>query len=343
MKRTVLLGAIVLGLAGVGALIWLRPHASTARPSGGLENLKEPEDKAKAPGDDSSGARVSRDAKGNAVVTLSESALRNLGLQLTNAAPMQMSPEVKGYGRVLDPGPLAVLVTDLASAHAAQAASSNELARLKTLEGQGNASARAVQAAEATAVRDRLALQAVRDRLALSWGKTVAGQGDLPGFVESLVSLEAVLVRIDLPLGHDLKSPTGAQLLAPSGQTLETEFLGPAPAVDPEMQGRGFLLRVRPNTLRLAPGEAVAGYLRVPGAPLDGVVIPRDAVVRTEGTGWVYVAAEGGRAFVRTEVALDRPTEGGWFVTEGVKAGDRLVVTGAQDLLSAELKGGGEE
>ena len=50
-----------------------------------------------------------------------------------------------------DTAALAALVTDLASAEAAYAASSNELDRLKTLASQGNASARALQAAEAAA------------------------------------------------------------------------------------------------------------------------------------------------------------------------------------------------
>ena len=57
---------------------------------------------------------------------------------------------------MLDPAPLAALVTGLATAGAAYTASSTELARLKTLEGQGNASVRALQTAEAAAQRDRL-------------------------------------------------------------------------------------------------------------------------------------------------------------------------------------------
>ena len=41
--------------------------------------------------------------------------------------------EVKGYGRVQDPTPLAALMNELATAEAAATASSNELSRLKTL------------------------------------------------------------------------------------------------------------------------------------------------------------------------------------------------------------------
>jgi hypothetical protein len=232
------------------------------------------------------------------------------------------------------------MVTDLASAQAAQVASSNELARLRTLEGQGNASARALQAGEATAIRDQVAVQAARDRLALSWGQAVAGRKDPPAFIQSLASLETVLARIDLPMGQELKLPSSARIVGSSGQTSEADFLGLAPVVDPQMQGRGFLFWVRSNAGRLSPGEALIGYLKVPGEPLDGVVIPRDAVVRTEAAGWVYVLDKaGGESFTRTEVALDHPTEAGWLVTQGVAAEDRIVVIGAQELLSIELKG----
>jgi hypothetical protein len=64
-------------------------------------------------------------------------------------------------------------------------------------------------------------------------------------------------------------------------------------------------------------------------------------VVRTEGAGWVYVLNSAGDAFTRVEVALDRPAEAGWFVTRGLSAGQYVVVTGAQQLLSIELKGAG--
>ena len=103
-------------------------------------------------------------------------------------------------------------------------------------------------------------------------------------------------------------------------------------------RARGFIFLLKPNSLRLTAGESVVGYLKIPGEPLAGVIIPRDAVVRTEGAGWVYVLNAAGEAFTRIEVALDHPTEAGWFVTKGVTASDHVVVTGAQQLLSLELK-----
>jgi len=333
VKRKAILCVLVLAVAVAGGLLWFNRHGADAPAAGAAPEAKTAEKAAVGP-------RVTRDAKGNAVITLSRELQRNMGIQVTNLARAQLGPEVKGYGRVLDPAPLAALVTELAAAQVALAASSNELARLKTLEGQGNASARALQAGEAAALRDQLAVQSAKDRLALSWGGAVAGQKDSPGFLQSLTSLESVLVRIDLPMGQELKLPAGARVVGSSGQPSEAEFLGLAPTVDPQMQGRGFLLQVKPNTWRLSPGEAVVGYLKVPGEPLEGVVIPRDAVVRTEGAGWVYVFDHvGGQTFTRIEVALDRPIETGWLVTQRLTAQDRVVVNGAQELLSTELRG----
>jgi hypothetical protein len=180
--------------------------------------------------------------------------------------------------------------------------------------------------------------------LNLSWGDAVAEQGDLPGFVGSLTSLEAALIRIDPPVGETLKaSPPTARITTLAGASAEAAFLEPAPNVDPQMQGQGFIFMLKPNSLQLTVGQSVVGHLKIRGEPVAGVIIPRDAVVRTEGTGWIYVLNVASDAFTRIEVALDHPTEAGWFVTKGATASNRVVVTGAQQLLSFELKGAGTE
>jgi hypothetical protein len=290
--------------------------------------------------DEEAGPHVTRDAQGRVVISMSDKAQGRMGLIVKQAEAVSMSPELKGYGRVLDPAPLIALANELALARAAYGASSNELARLKTLAGQGNTSERALQAAQAAALRDQLMVQSAEDRLALSWGKPVAGQTNLAAYFQALTSLDAALVRIDLPLGEALSSaPTGAHIATLSGHFTDAEFIGPATSVDPQMQGQGFLFLVASG--HLTPGEAVTGYLKLAGQPLTGVVIPREAVVRTEAAGWVYVLDAGGKGFTRVEIALDHPTKAGWFLSKGVAESDYVVVNGAQQLLSLELKGQG--
>ncbi|MDB6022897.1 MAG: hypothetical protein JWQ04_2754, partial [Pedosphaera sp.] len=261
-----------------------------------------------------------------------------IALKVEALAAAQLPPETKVYGRVMDPAPLAALMTELASAQAADNASSNELARLKTLSTTGNASARALQAAEAAELHDRLMAQSARDRLVMAWGKWVVEQPDLPAFIQTLTALDNALIRVDLSAGEQLKSaPLGARVVGLSGATAEADVLGRALGVDPQTQGQGIVLQVRKNEAQFLVGAAVTGYLKTAGEPLTGVIIPRSAVVRTDGATWVYVQT-GDESFTRKEIALSQPVENGWFVTSGVAANDKVVVTGAQTLLSEELK-----
>ena len=326
MKRAFLF--ILIGAALGGGGVWLAQHKEAD------------ETEAKKPAaDEGDKPSVSRDADGNAVVTMSDELQGDAGIVVANPEAAQIAPELKGYGRVLDPAPLAALLNELTSARAATSVSSNELVRLRMLAEQGNASPRAVQTAEAAALRDGLAIQSAQERLASSWGKAVMEQKDLPGFVQALLAQETVLVRVDLSAGEHLPAlPIGARVETLSGNSVAADFLGAATGVDPLTQGRGFVFLAKPGATSLTAGEAVVGYLKLPGEPLAGAIIPRAAVVRTEGKGWAYVLSETGGAFTRREIALDHSTETGWLVTNGITAGQHVVVTGAQMLLSVELK-----
>jgi hypothetical protein len=242
---------------------------------------------------------------------------------------------------VLDISPLASLVSELATAQAANQASQAELERLKTLAAQSNASERALQAAQATASHDRAQMESVRSRLMASWGSAIGGRSDLTSLTESLISQQTVLVEVDLPAGQTVKGqPIGARLSALDQETepIAAEFVGPAAVVDPQTQGRGFLFQVKPNSSHLVPGQSLTARLDMPGEPRAGVTVPRLAVVRFKGAAWVYRQA-GDDSFQRLEVSLEAPLKDGWFVSQGLQPQDKVVVTGAQQLLSEELKG----
>lgn len=335
MKRAIPL--ILIGALIGGGAVWVKQHGDAAKPAAEATAEKSASDEPEPP-------HATRDADGHVVIAMDDEIQGNMGILVAQPVATELAPEIKGYGRVLDPAPLAALLNELATAQVTASASANELTRLKALESQGNASARALQSAEVTAVRDQLAVQSARDRIALSWSKAVADQKDLMEFVRTLTSQDAALVRIDLPAGEVMDSaPDSARILTMSSQLVKAGFLGAAAGVDPQFQGRGFVFVVKPNSLPLVAGQAVTGYLKMAGSPRVGVIIPRESVVRTEGAGWVYVLNKSGDEFTRTEIALDRPVEAGWFVTKGVTANDYVVGTGAQQLLSIELKGQGGE
>ncbi|MBI3875663.1 MAG: hypothetical protein HY300_06820 [Verrucomicrobia bacterium] len=384
---------------------------------------------------------VSHNDAGETVLKLDADAVKRIGIKLEPLAATSVSPEVHGFGRVLDPAPLTALVSELAAAHiavensrrelelankrresdvaiaratlklsednvrltkaqsdaelaAAQAAtkaSTLELERTRTLAKQNNASERALQAAEAAAAKDKAALEttkssaaratqtadvtAQRDRLQLdvteaataravqtaeaivhrdevaaaavqtklmtTYSRALLDNQNLPEFGISLATGQAALVRLDVPAGEPLKStPIGALLAWPSNAdvVVPAELLGTAGATDAQTQGQGFLVLTKPGNPRLAPGTLVTGTLQLSGKKESGVVVPRAAIVRHEGEAFIYIATKDGE-FTKKEIELDHATANGWFIHEGLKPGDKVVVVGAQQLLSEELKG----
>jgi len=286
-------------------------------------------------------SRVRHGSNGEIVVTLDKASQEQMGLKVEAIVSTQINPEVKGYGRVLDPAALAAAAGDFTAARAANEASQAELKRLRALAAQNNASERALEAAAAAAARDQAQFESSRLKLVAGWGGAIAERQDLPAFIQSLGSLETALVRIDLPAGESPKSPpVKARLVTLSDEAIEAGFLGMAPLVDPQTQSQGYIFLVQSNPVKLAPGAAVTGYLQVSGEPLAGFVVPRPAVIRHEGEAWIYLESDGTN-FVRRQISLQYPMESGWFVSGGVAAGDVVVVAGAQTVFSEELNHSG--
>lgn len=293
-----------------------------------------------APPADKSEAHVEQGTNGR-VVKLDHARQVSAGIVTENPQSMQVPSEVQGYGRVLDPTPLATLLLEIESAEAALDASAKEYERAKALFADNqNASARELESAKAAMKRDRALLEAARARLLTGWGKPLAEREDLPALVKALTALEAALVRLNLPPDEPLSSPpTGARLvfLSDENRSAEADFLSPAPTTEAPMQGTGFLFLLRTSSPEFRPGRAVSGFLKVRGDPQQGVRVPRSAVVRHEQRAWVYVQTDDAR-FARKPLALRHPSDDGWSITEGLSPSDKIVVSGAQVLLSEELK-----
>ena len=323
MKK--LLFGLIIGLLAGGAVVWIV--------TGRHEPAKE-EEKVH------SESHVVQEGS-NTFLKLDPETQQRMGLKTAPLEAMQLKPEVKAFGRVLDPAPLATMMTDLASARAQLEASSKEAARLKLLHDQNqNASTRTLEAAEAVVQRDKIALHAAELRLLTSWGREVMQRPDLDVFIHSLAAQETALVRIDVPATEKLEAnPTAARvsLLASPEASIEAEFVSATVAADPQLAGRGYLFLLKTNSI--TANSIVTAWLTVPGEPEQGVLVPRDAIVRHEGEAFVYVQG-GADKFERKEIELEHPLAQGWFV-ENLKPGMKIVITGAQQLLSEELKGEG--
>lgn len=157
---------------------------------------------------------------------------------------------------------------------------------------------------------------------------------------------DRLIARAALPAGGRIAGTVASARIVALGQedvVLKGERIATAAAADPQLLGEAFLFRVEaPAGLR--PGMPLTAWIARPGDPQAGVIVPRSAIVRVEGESWVYVQTAADK-FTRRELEHARPVEKGWFTTELLKPGDKVVVAGAQMLLSEELKSkiGGED
>jgi HlyD family secretion protein len=151
-------------------------------------------------------------------------------------------------------------------------------------------------------------------------------------------NFEGLLARIDLPVGEPAPSTATARIVVTGYEQspISAEHVGFSTGSQLAAPTQSILYRFR-NTVGLRPGLAATAHIPVSGASRTGVVIPASAVVRTGGQTFAYVQV-GDDQFVRKSVSVDQSTIDGYLMTANFAAGDRVVVQGAQLLLTEEFK-----
>lgn len=272
-------------------------------------------------------------------VTLDAETQERIGLKVETPAPAQWQPGIHATGRVANPLTFMAAVADYETARTTATTSEAELERTEKLAAQDNASSRALETARAEAARDRLALEAARAKFTADWGAHLAAQTNLAEFAEQLQTDNLSLAKLMLPAGtfpNPLPETATIYILGNETNAVAADFADDL-FIDPSSQVQTLLFSVKQ---KLPPDVSVTAHLNMPCEPVSGVVVPTSATLRYEGKGWVYVQTATNQ-FVRAEVPLDRLMEGGWFVSENVSATNRIVVSAAQTVLSAELSSGG--
>ena len=250
------------------------------------------------------------------------------------------TPQAQGYGRVLDPLPIVDAVAAFEAARAAETTHSAELARVQALaRDQENASLREFEAARALAARARADLAMARVRVVGAVGNLLARDPDLPALAGRLAEREVSLVRVDIPGNEPIPIPElgiSLETHPASAHALGVRFVGFAPAVDPALSGWGLLVLVT-SDMPPAPGSIVVAQVAT-RASSSGFRVPASALVLQADHRFVFVD-DGSGAFERRAVESSLLEDGSQFVSKGLVTGERVVVTGAQQLLSKETLG----
>lgn len=293
-------------------------------------------------------------------VALDTAALARGGIVVAPLGPASLARQQQAFATVVDLRDLfdtqKTYLTAKAEGERAAAelvVSQREYERLRALNADHkNVSDKAVEAAfaayrgaQSNAESARTAVQTAYATAEQQWGAALVQRATSTGGLAPFTTRQQVLLQVSFPTDMSSAAPRQITVTAPDGGLVSARLLGAAGRTDPKLQGRTFLYIAPGTASGLLPGMNVQVYLAT-GSASGGVLIPTSAVVWTQGTSWVYVEQQEGK-FARRPVPLDSPTPNGWFVTTGFTPGERVVVTGAQLILSEEFRSqvqvGGED
>ena len=292
---------------------------------------------------------------GRAVVRVPMEGQKASGIATQSLKAGSSEAAIEVYGMVMNLQPLAelrgrylVAAAEARALHAAVVAAESEYQRMELLHRDDrNVSEQALKSAEAR-YRTELARQAVADQGAASirdamrgaWGDTITGWATRPDspILEALLQQRAFLVQLVLP--YDLpKSAARGRISVVPAMARENariaRLVADSPQVDPGLPGETYFYVLDGGSFRA--GMRVAARVGLGGAPVAGVIVPAQAVVWHAGKAWAYLKQDE-QSFARHEVSASEERDGGWFNAGGLEAGDEVVVSGAQLLLSEELK-----
>lgn len=260
------------------------------------------------------------------------------------------TPERTAYATVIDLQPLfelrnraAAARAELRSARAQLGASLPQYERNRSLfESDRDVSRKTLEISFAVMRTDRAKLQAAQANessieaiLRQQYGGALASavQAPVSDVLRRLLTGQAVVVRVTAIASDGVFAPMQIAVADVDGHPLTARKLSVSPQTDPLIQGSPYLY--------LTDSPLPVGMrttLRVPWGdkPMAGLRIPPGAVVWYGGKPWVYVRTAVDR-FTRRAVAPAAALDGGVIVTSGFRAGDEVVVRGAQLLLSEEL------
>lgn len=270
-------------------------------------------------------------------LTLDKEQREAIGLATAPGAASSFLAEIPGYGVVLGHEAIAVASAEVATTQATVRQSRAALARVQALAGTpGALPAEAAENAERQATADTAALSLAERRLTALLGQGAPVTADGAALLSELAAGKIKLVRVTFPLGElSTFTPKNLRLarfaVGDFARNWNSNVIWDAPA-DPAIPGRSLFTLLRASDA--GEGERLQAWAST-GATLQGVTVPAAAVIQSNNAYWCYLEKPEG-SFIRTAIDTSRPVRDGYFVSEGVAAGESVVTAGAGLLLARE-------
>ncbi len=300
------------------------------------------------------------DEEGEAVmpmtVLLDETAQQLAGIETLRVEQSSFFPENRARATVVSIQPMLNQRAQLRQLQAAvnvakvrEQSSRQALARLqKVAKATGSVANKEVLAAEAawqeakaTLHQTQVELDNLQRIVRQDWDPKMVAWILGPEEIEfkRLVERSDSLLLVTMPVGQPLEADVNIIRVAPEGnraQARKAYYVAPAISVDSSLQGETYYFRL--DTGRLRAGMRLDVWVPESQTPVEGVMIPDNAIIWYAGQPWAYIQREAGN-YQRISLKNTLPAAEGLFDDSGlIKPADVLVVDGAQTLLSEEFK-----
>ncbi len=309
---------------------------------------------------------------GQGTVFLSAKSQSLSGLQTITLVPASHHAEFTAHGKAVNIQPLVelrhrylVALTEHGGAAARFKQAEQNIQRQQDLFHEGATSKRNLQVQQAQWQTDKAQVdassvqgKAIAAEARLNWGEkltewALATDSDK---LSAFLSGQKTLLQITLPVNKQLANDISTIDVEATGNrsaASKAELISAAPQTDTTAQGESYFFQTDgsrncsrqscgihtiPNNNHIRTGMRVAAWIPEQGENQSGVIIPKSALVWHLDQAFVYIkTAE--EQFSRRTIDQYSATSGGYFVGNGIKAGEQLVVTGGQMLLSEEFRG----
>ena len=277
------------------------------------------------------------------------------GLKTMVVTTSQHHAEFEAIGKVISIQPLLVLrerylvaQAELNGAKARLKQTWQSLKRQQELFRNGITAKRSLQEQEAQGLGDQALVDAAQIRLMaiasetrLMWGKELADWvlSDKTGKLKAFLSDQQQLLQITLPANKQLTSEVDTLFVEPSGQRNKAHsasLISRSTQLDSSLQGESYFFQTNADGLNI--GTKVTAWIPEPTIEQSGVVVPETAVIWYMDQVYVYIKVAKD-AFSRRLIKEFSLVRDGYFLKDAITAGEEVVTTGGQMLLSEELRG----
>jgi hypothetical protein len=287
-------------------------------------------------------------------VFLSSQAQTLSGLQMITLAPVNHQAEFTCFGKAVSIQALVelrhryfVALSEHGGATARFKQAGQNSKRQQGLYLGGATSKRNLQVQQAQWQIDKAQLEAsevqakaIMNEAELNWGNQLAewALSNNPDKLGVFLSGQKTLLLISLPVNKTLAEDVKSIYIEASGNrstAYKAQLISAAVQIDNTVQGESYYFWSDGRHIRT--GMRVTAWIPEENQS-SGVLIPKSALIWYMDQAFVYIKMAD-EQFGRRTVKQFSAATGGYFVGDGLQAGEQVVITGGQMLLSEELRG----